>query len=170
MAEFDPVQFERPFWEPIGIFVIQFGYLEHNVDWAVTALLQIHMRQGEAVTSQILSLRARTRLVEKLCYLITADDTHRSEISNLVGKIQELNSFRNRLLHGAWGAYVSPPKGEGYWQKTYVRSQDFKYKSFDVRLDKIIENTSEITQTGIRLMNLVQEIIRNRQTEHTDDP
>ena len=49
VSDFDLLQFERPFWEPLGQFVVKFGYLEMRVDWAIGGLLRIHDRQGEAV-------------------------------------------------------------------------------------------------------------------------
>ena len=167
---FDPFEYEQPFWEPIGQFVINFGYLESSVNWAIGGLLQIHYRQTEAVTSQIINLRSRIRLIEKLCWLLTADVQHRETISEIIKEIADLNSYRNRLLHGPWGAYSIPPSGEGYWQKLYVGSQDFKYKMFEAKLSDITENTNRIVHAKVDLTNLVQDVIREREALIESDP
>ncbi len=167
---FDPSQYEQPFWEPIGQFVIQFGYLEMNVDWSMTALVQIHSRQGEAIASQIISLRSRIRLLEKLCQLITDDAGHRETMGEIVEEIVDLNTYRNRLLHGPWGSYHIPPSGEASWQKIYVGSQDFKYKNFSVILSELRTNTSRIVQVSSRLTNVVQEVLRARDSRDESSP
>ena len=165
MAEqsFDPKLYEKPFWQPIGQSVIAFGYLEMGVNNAITNLLQIHHRQGEAVTSQILNLRARIQLIEKLCFLITPDTDHRHEVREIIKEIADLNTYRNGLLHGPWAAFVTVPQGEGYWSKLDVNPQNFKYREFRVKLSDLKPYTKRVIQARVRLDNFIQQVMKDRQ-------
>lgn len=158
----DPVidlqKLEQPFWEPIGQFVIHFGYLEKTIDLSIASLLGLHHRQGEAVASQVLNLRSRIRLIEKLCYLATNNNAHRKAITEIIEEIIELNSYRNGLLHGSWGAYHMPTSTEHYWAKLDVNPQNFKYREFKVKLSELLNSLQRITEVNIRLSNSVQSI------------
>ena len=156
---FDPDKFESQFWQPIGKFVISFGYLERDVDWAIAALLQVHLRQGEAITSQIKNLSARIRLINKLCKLLTANDADRKIMKAICSKITLCNIYRNNLVHGPWGAQLIQ---ENAWQKHRVEPQDFKVKWFELRLNELEEKIALVRSTGPELINFVQKILKNR--------
>ena len=56
------------------------------------------------------------------------------------------------------------------WQKLYVGSQDFKYKTFEAKLSDITENTNRIVHAKVDLTNLVQDVIREREALIESDP
>ena len=166
----NPDEYEEPYWKPIGQFVIRFGYLEKTIDWSITSLLELHNRQGEAVASQILNLRSRIRLIEKLCYLVTADPVGRKTVTEIVKEIVELNSYRNGLLHGQWGSYHMSASEEFYWSKLDVNPQNFKYREFQVRLSELTANLERIRQADMRLGNFIQQVMKDRQQSGEQPP
>lgn len=157
----NPVEYEEPYWEPIGKFVIRFGYLEKTIDWSITSLLELHTRQGEAVASQILNLRSRIRLIEKLCYLVTADTEHRKAAVEIVEEIVKLNSYRNGLLHGQWGSYHMSANEEFYWSKLDVNPQNFRYREFHVKLSELMANLERLDEANMRLSNFIQQVMND---------
>jgi hypothetical protein len=155
----NPDDYERPFWEPIGQFVIRFGYLERSVDHAIASLLKIHERQGEALASQIASLRSRIRLIEKLSYLLTSDEAQREAATGIVDEVIELNSYRNSLVHGPWGSFHVSAREELYWSKLTTNPQNFKTREFQVKLSELKANTNRVTQADARLGNFIQQLL-----------
>ena len=111
----DLIKFEEPYWEPIGKYVIAFGHLEKQVNWAITVLLSVHERQGGTITSQIISFRSRIRLMEKLVRLLVKSPILRIYAAWHTNELYAQNSFRNNLVHGEWGGYFYIDGG--YWQK-----------------------------------------------------
>ena len=166
----NPVEYEEPYWEPIGQFVIRFGYLEKTIDTSITGLLELHTRQGEAVASQILNLRSRIRLIEKLCYLVTADTEHRKAVTEIVEEIVKLNTYRNGLLHGQWGSYHMSGNEESYWSKLDVNPQNFKYREFQVRLSELTTNLKRITAADVRLSNFIQQVLNDHHQSSEQPP
>jgi hypothetical protein len=154
----DPIGHQKPFWQPIGKFVFAFGYLEKDIDWCISALLQIDAtRQGPSVASQIRNLSSRIALVQALFKLLTADSTQRSEMKEIVKKLKTFSTFRNALLHGPWGAYMVESKT---WQKVRLNPQNFKMQTTEVTVENIESHALDIIQTGVKLLNLVQTVAK----------
>jgi hypothetical protein len=79
----DPDLERRPFWEPIGQFVMEFGFLESGVVGAIHRALLLHEMQGEALTSQIKNLSTRISLAQQLLLVLHTNgpSRHRSRPS-----------------------------------------------------------------------------------------
>lgn len=166
-AEWDPIQYERPFWEPLGRMVINFGHLEKTVDWAIGAFLRVHERQGEAVTSQILNLASRIKLITKLCNLLTSDAEERRAIKAMEIRISALNTFRNQVVHGQWGAYHVNEKA---YTKVSVNPRNFEYKSVSITVPEIEATAGECFTLSVDLTNLTQKIIREYERQKSVPP
>lgn len=169
---FDPNSYERPFWEPIGKFVFRFGYLERDIDWALSALLQLeYERVGRIVFSQMNSLPAKLKLIGSLTIKLTKDDTLRATVGDLLEKIDTQRAFRNSVVHGAWNNYVvhaSDPAG-GTWQKVEI-SNSLKYKAFSVTAKDLEERYEQLFPLGSALTNAIQEIMKSRSASFSPPP
>ena len=166
--KFDPAEYQRPFWEPIGKFVFAFGYLEKDIEWCISALLnaEIH-RQGPSVASQIRSLVSRISLVEALFRQLTADPKLRADMTEVRERIRALNTYRNGLLHGPWNSYhVEKQK----WHKLRLNPQNFKLQAFDVQVSEIKERAKETLRVGVDLSNLVQGVAAGFYSAKKADP
>lgn len=158
---FDPDEFERDFWEPIGRYVITFGFLEKEVDWSIGKLLSVHDRQAEAVTSQIKNMSARIRLIRKLVYLLVHSNILRMYANLYTNELRVQNSFRNNLVHGPWTAYSM---SDGYWQKVRVDGNDFKYKTFEVHKQEIEDMRIGAFHLKNRLSNFSSAVVNAYET------
>jgi hypothetical protein len=164
----DPSQYERPFWEPIGRFVFQFGYLEKDVDWSVESLLETSHSRAAAVTHKIKNLSARAELIHTLTNLRTRDDALKQRMTILQAELIDLNSFRNNLVHGAWGAYFVE---ESKWQKVRIETQvRRKTKVFHFTVSDIEERTLRTTKASLALVNLVQKILHAQPASDAQPP
>ncbi len=151
---FDPDEYQRPFWEPIGKFVFAFGYMEKDIDWCISALLRAdQIRQGPSVASQIRNLSSRIALVGALFRLVASDPQQRAAADDLLARAKNLASYRNWLLHGPWAAFHVETQR---WQKTRVNPQNFKMQSMEFDVASIEEKCAETTNVAVQLSNLIQ--------------
>ncbi|MEQ8444126.1 MAG: hypothetical protein RIM72_08670 [Alphaproteobacteria bacterium] len=133
----------KAFAEPIGTFVFAFGYLEHQLDAAIGALLRIESsRESDAITAQIQSVAAKARLVQQLVKIQTENCQLREEAERVAKEIARINTYRNRLIHGPWNAFFHGNSEEPSWQKLSTDPQNFKTKAFGVKISDIKNNTS----------------------------
>src|SRR4051812_5854949 len=91
---------EESFWAPIGRFVFQFGMLEKGVNLALCRLMEVsHDEVGKYVLNE-LDFLPRVHLLAVYC---RADDPKFLErMRQIADALEELNTFRNHLVHGAW--------------------------------------------------------------------
>ena len=116
------------------------------------------------------NLRSRIRLIEKLCYLVTADTEHRKAVTEIVDEIVKLSAYRNGLLHGQWGSYHMSGNEESYWSKLDVNPQNFKYREFQVRLSELTTNLKRITAADVRLSNFIQQVLNDHHQSSEQPP
>lgn len=164
----DPIAHQRPFWQPIGKFVFAFGYLEKDIDWCISGLLQIdEISQGPSVASQIRNLSSRIELVQALFKLLTSNAAQRNEMKEIVKKLKTFSTFRNALLHGPWGAYALESKT---WQKPRLNPQNFKMQITEITAENIENHARDIVQTGVDLLNLVQTVAKEHAARGAPPP
>jgi hypothetical protein len=150
-------QFRRPFWEPIGQFVMEFGRLESAVDGVLHKALLLHERQGHALTSQIRSLSTKLDLAQELLLIMVTNTAQPVPIKSLVKEIVSLNTFRNNLVHGAWGMYDLAGQ---FWEKTWVEGRAFKTKTFRVKRDEVIAAINRAREAREALTRLSNGVVR----------
>lgn len=152
----DPLTQQAPFWQPIGKLVFAFGYLEQQIDWCISALLQAGRKhEAPSVASQIRNLCSRIALLEALFRLQIADKARQAELHGIIKQLRVLIKFRNGLLHGPWGAY-SPETVA--WQKPRTDPSALSPWSFEVTVEDIDEHARLAAQTGAALFDLVQRV------------
>jgi hypothetical protein len=149
-----------------------FGSVEKRVDEAIGNLLAIHGRQAEAITSQIKNLSARISLISRLVILLTNDVTSRARATEITKELRRLNTYRNNVVHGSWGAYHMPgdPSEEPYWSKLRVDGNNFKIKGFEVRLSELKKNRNDAVIVSVELTNFALEVIRDHMKRHEYAP
>lgn len=147
---------QQPFWEPIGRFVFSFGMLERFVDEQLSGLMEIdYHNNGQYVLSE-LDFLTRARLLN--VYVRKDDNALQSEMKALFQKLEDLNAFRNNLVHGAWTEYLQTDPEEGSsWTKMGL-SRRFHPQVFSVRRDEIEDNTAAVIDLGTTLAALCKQI------------
>jgi hypothetical protein len=165
--------YEMPFWEPIGKYVFRFGYLERDVDWSLSALSGLEYRgHGDVLFSQIRNLSSRVSLLNVLTRKATKDIILRSEMEDVVKAIREQNTYRNNLVHGAWGGYFQDilNSSRSSWQKLYINPNSIKMAQFSTHVEEILEKHSKLLQTQVRLTRLTQQIVASRKPGGAQPP
>jgi hypothetical protein len=164
---YDPLEHERPFWEPIGRFVFNFGYLERDVDWALSVLLKLeYFAEGQTVFGQIRNLSGRILLLGALCNRSTKNPDYRAEIKSISKGLIEANAFRNRLVHGAWaGCFVfpeKPPEERLEWQKNGINPNSLKFSHTQISIKEINAQYRAVMTLKAAVKNLAQKIAAER--------
>jgi hypothetical protein len=182
MSGFDPndfeqnpnlFQYETPYWEPIGQFIIAFGVLEARVDNCIGALLIVENRQAQDVTSQIKNFSSRISLVQQLTHRLTKRESkYRAQIKEITVELRKLNTYRNSLVHGPWGSFTEYHDGEteSHWSKIRLDGNDFKYKQFHIRLSELKTNTNLVTITCVKMVNLISSVVKEHLERHEHVP
>lgn len=163
----DPDANRREFWEPIGQFVMEFGFLERQIDGIIWRALFLHEMQGEALTSQIRNLSTRIHLAQRLLLILHTNTAQPKAIERLMATTIKLNKFRNDLVHGPWGLYDMTHQ---FWEKTSVTGHDFKPKMFRVKRQEILDNINRTRETREALAKLTDSVVREYLTEHGASP
>lgn len=69
-----------------------------------------------------------------------------AERDRLVQQMRELNTFRNRVVHGPWSAYLVEKKA---WQKLSVNRQNATHQFFEVTADVIRAAASDLAKIQV---------------------
>ncbi len=154
---------EKPFWEPIGRYVFNFGLLERKLDRSIIAVMGVDWRIGEFTLRPIQSMAAKINLFEALAKLHIPKDSELIEVlDSAVDDLREQYAFRNDLVHGGWGAHFSDfGNGESGWQKPKL-TQSFKHRGFNVTVPQLIAVDLKIKSLGHRLNNLAFKVSSER--------
>ena len=150
----------RPFWEPIGQFVMAFGSLEKDIDSGIGILLHPTVWESNLIPPQIKNLSARIALLNQLVVLFSGKDEYRTRANAVTRDARRLNTFRNNIVHGSWGGHSKPEGNEAFWMKFRDDGNDFRTKLFEVRLSEIVSNTSACNETSDSLIALVCDVAR----------
>src|SRR5690348_16536306 len=106
-------QLEKEYWEPVGRFIFAFGDLERLVDEFLIDLLGIDYRIAGKFTLSEIDFLARANLLKAFCRGTAAE----KEMKEVVTEIEQLNTFRNRLIHGTWSAHFESTEGNTHFHK-----------------------------------------------------
>ena len=159
LAEFI-LSIQQPFWEPIGRFVFNFGLLERLIDERLSELMDIEYVDHGMYALSTMDLLTRANLLRVYCR--KDDPAPQAEMKTIYLELEELNTFRNNLVHGPWTSYMQTDPDEGSsWQKTRV-SRRFKTQFFDVRRDQINDKTTAIEGIKTRLTRLCRQLTEAR--------
>lgn len=146
---------ERPFWEPIGRYVFNFGLLEREVDRSLIVVMGVKWKVGEFTLRPIQSLAAKINLFDALARMYLPKDSPLiGTLDSLIDDLSEQYTFRNDLVHGGWGAHISDlGDGEPGWQKPKITGR-YKHRGFNVTVTQITQNDLKIRDLSHRLNDL----------------
>lgn len=163
-----PKSAQEPFWQPLGRIVFAYGYLETQIDWCISTLLDTDSTQGEpSVASQIRNICSRVALVEALFRQLTAGEQQRTQLHGLVKELRALLKFRNSVLHGSWGAYL---EDRHTWQKPRTDPFDLRAGSFEVSVEAIDEHIERAAAIGNALVELIRSVAGERRAQAVHAP
>jgi hypothetical protein len=132
-------RYDSDFYEPIGRLIMQFGFLEFHIDHWLSALGADHPKLRKAN-----NLNNKITLYGQLIDHHTTEPNDLAERDRLVQQMRELNTFRNRVVHGPWSAYLVEKKA---WQKLSVNRQNATHQFFEVTADEIRAAAISVVRT-----------------------
>jgi hypothetical protein len=147
---------QETFHAPIGKFIMEFGYLEHHIDDAIKTLLLLKGKHGDAIVSQIISLRTKANIYEQLCHTLVKNESLRADATSYAEKIKAANTFRNSLVHGPWNSFFIE---ERRWQKISINPQNFKPRVFEFTVQDIIDQTNGVVGLSAEITNFAGSIV-----------
>ena len=143
-GEVEPPPVFRKLYRPLGAIVVTFADLEFQVTDALTTMLETSWKEGAAVEDLMQNFSLRIELFYFLAMSLTGPKSSlingtktvlktAPELQKLAGEIysalQQANSDRNNLLHGAWTG-LAP--GGGY-SKDRAKAKEGKLTEIPVR-------------------------------------
>ncbi|MGX9575762.1 hypothetical protein [Mesorhizobium sp. f-mel] len=131
-------RYESEFYEPIGRLIMQFGFLEFHMDHWLSALGADHVMLRKAH-----NFNGKISLYGELVDRHTTQPNHLAERGRLVEEMRELNTFRNRVVHGPWNAYFVEKKT---WQKIWFNRQNATHHYFEVTANEIRAAASSVVR------------------------
>ncbi|TIL56053.1 MAG: hypothetical protein E5Y79_31540 [Mesorhizobium sp.] len=134
-------RYDSDFYEPIGRLIMQFGFLEFDIDHWLSALGadQPKLRKANNLNNKI-------TLYGQIIDQHTTEPNDLAERDRLVQQMRELNTFRNRVVHGPWSAYLVEKKA---WQKLSVNRQNATHQFFEVTADVIRAAASDLAKIQV---------------------
>lgn len=156
----DQIDFDalhKPFAEPLGWLVLEFSYLEKELNWCVTALAGVEAisRAGEAIVGSMPSFTRRLAHVREEILLRRGPS---EEWISLERRMRELNRLRNFAIHGLWGAFSRTAWGEPAWQVQKVDPKTNKISSREFSVSQLQEARREALRLSVAISNYVQAI------------
>ena len=138
----DLTELEKPFYEPIGIYIFRFGSLERKMDESISELMGIDFHSiGQYPLSEI-DFLSKARLFK--VFALKKEPQGKDHIDQFFADVETQNTFRNDLVHGSWGIHTSTDDGTyTAWQKISL-SRRHKYKTFSVTKQQILINAKNV--------------------------
>ena len=111
----------------IGVFCIEFAFLEKYINWGIEVLLPLHSKKkADLLLGPIRSVDTRLDILESLVNGIKMDLAIRVELLSFIKSCRELNTYRNWLLHGQWSGWH--PMDDSWTKFGTETKKKFKYK------------------------------------------
>lgn len=106
------------FDQAIGEFITAFGHLEGTLHWCLRVILNVTIKDEIAIVDAIRSFGTRLQLFEALMFNRLDKAPFESFKADIITPINNLNTFRNDLVHHSWAGYVRfPPDKEYFLEK-----------------------------------------------------
>ncbi|WP_192356299.1 hypothetical protein [Mesorhizobium mediterraneum] len=139
-------RYDSEFYEPIGRLVMQFGMLEFHMDHWLTALAEYKQSYDRATLGQVRNFSTKITMYGQFIAYRTTERRDLVERDRLVKAMRELNTFRNRVIHGPWNGYLVEKKA---WQKLSFNPQNFTNHVFEVTADEIRAAANDVAKIQV---------------------
>jgi hypothetical protein len=150
---------EKPFWEPIGEFIFRFGNLERKVDESLSLLMGIEFYFVGMYPLGEISFLPKVKLLSAF----SRGSDLQVQMKDVAGEIEDLNSFRNDLVHGPWVAQIQNIDGAGStaWQK-FGLSRSHRPKARNITIADISSNAAKAVHLTHQVTQICQRIVEAR--------
>lgn len=126
-------------------------------------MLQLHDRlQGQVLVAEIRNTDTLLNLFVPLLKALSREPKRSKEAKALVERLRSVNTFRNDLLHGPWGAYFAE---DGQFQKLNKKSSSATVKAYHFTVAEIENQTCEVMQVQGDLKKFVQDVLNEHRAK-----
>lgn len=88
--------------EALGLLLGHWAVFENFLIGIMQYLLGIESQKADIVYKEIISFKAKLKLIRRLNYHYTTDETLTKVIDDLLDKANDLNNDRNSFIHASW--------------------------------------------------------------------
>lgn len=135
-------QVEEEYAHLIGLFLIRFSELEHELNISIAEVLNDRSHEAGFVVIENLNISNKIQLFYKF-YLrhvsILGKEKHIEKLDGIRKTFEEINTFRNKIVHANWQSLnkegmvrtkITVDKQEGYvlFKKIQIFPKTIKYK------------------------------------------
>ena len=136
----------------LGHFTIRFLQMEHALNGLIHELLALAPNTGHALTSAIHSNRVRFQILGALNSDLKRADPFRRDIERALSQADELNEYRNWLLHDRWTGSV--PAGDEVWNHKKLRMRRGKWQEREFTSASVAEKAEECVAVAQRISTI----------------
>lgn len=86
----------------LGRLLGHWAILEIHLTILMQRLFQLSPQKANLIFNEIVSLRAKLKLLKRVNHHFTIDETLKKEIHDLLVSAEELNGERNKFIHAGW--------------------------------------------------------------------
>jgi len=126
----------------IGLITAEWAHLEATVSIAIWEYCDLEREQGLCVTADLSSLNKINILGALTKLHFTSDDPVANEISEIVKRMEKLNTERNNIVHNLWGQNAMA--GKILSNKTSTRSAKLTQRLLSYTDEELMELVQSI--------------------------
>lgn len=143
----------------IGLFLIRFSFLEHNLNLVIAEVINDHAHDMGYQIIENLSFNNRIELFYKLYLQLTSftDKKYLPLLRSIKGNLNSLNAFRNTLAHANWSTITK----EGYVRIKIITDSDdgfIKFKTVKITIKQIRQNINQLTSVERDMDKFIERI------------
>lgn len=140
--------------EPIGLFLINFSILEQDLNIAVADFISDRAHEMGFVVIEKLTTANKIELFYKMYVRLESfkDKKNKEVLNKIRDQLQELNSFRNNLVHAKWQSLAK----DGYVQTKIVVDNQEGFVKF-----RRVQVTPKIIKQRIKEIKKLIDLIDN---------
>lgn len=136
----------------LGNFAIRFLQMEDALNGLIHELLALAPDTGHALTSAIHSNRVRFQILGALNNDLKQADRFRRDIETAVEQADELNEYRNWLLHDRWAGSVAI--NDQAWNHQKRRMRRGKWQQRDFTSESVAQKAEECVEVAQRVSTI----------------
>jgi hypothetical protein len=93
---------EHPFYSMVGRVASEWSHLEHWLDVAIWELAGVRPKKGACITSQIMGVGPRCRVIIMLCTVVGLSESLKVGYKALLNDSYAVAELRARVVHDPW--------------------------------------------------------------------
>jgi hypothetical protein len=155
--------FRLKFATALGLFAMQFAYLERDVNTTIHTMLGLGKNEGSALTTAINSFALRLDILRTLVEQLKPQAEIAEKLLAALDDAEELNGVRNSYLHEPWNSpwtLLSDPdiRFQKIRHRRNRRKQIYEWKAINVTIPEIEGQTAACLATCVAFSQTISDL------------